>query len=337
MYACSFTLNPFRDAKIEDAVNLLHRPEMFIKLIPPRVMVNWLARNRRRTDPRITEEEIRAYAKRVHETVGYASSVQSRGIFVWRAEKNREMGRNTEDYLLHVFDRTKQFSFDAQYPNDLFAVQRILRDHADDELEIARHLYRRSNHAFVVDSSLAASVLQLRELAEGQERPDREARQLLMERVQQIRADGPDLLYCPPAIEKRPQDTSIPGSGSTTPVPTATPTATPFFEAASGSSSSSSTTTTTTFAFAFGGAAGNTTSTNPNTPSFREAAASNVTTANPGPGVTAFVSPLPVIKPPQNLPTPHVLEYGTILQSNGEPFGATAAQRLAAEVFTLLS
>ena len=151
------TLNPFRDVKIEEAVNLLHRPEMFIKLIPPRVMVNWLARNRRRTDPRITEEEVRANAKRVHETVGYASSIQSRGIFVWRAEKNREMGRSTEDYLFHVFDRTKQFSFDSQYPNDLFAVQRILRDNADDELEAARHLYHRSTHAFEVDASLAAS------------------------------------------------------------------------------------------------------------------------------------------------------------------------------------
>jgi len=65
--------------KIEEAVNFLHRPKMFIELIL--VMVNWLARNRRRTYPRITEEEVRAHAKRVHETVGYASSIQSRGHF----------------------------------------------------------------------------------------------------------------------------------------------------------------------------------------------------------------------------------------------------------------
>ena len=61
-----------------------------------------------------------------------------------------------------------------------------------------------------------ASVLELRELAEGQDRPDRDARQLLLERVQQIRADGPKLVYCPPAIEKRMQEASPPGSASIT-------------------------------------------------------------------------------------------------------------------------
>ena len=74
------TLNPFRDVKIEDTANLLHRPDMIIKLIPPRFMVKWLARNRRRTDPRITEEEIQAYAKRVHETVGYTLLLRGTGI-----------------------------------------------------------------------------------------------------------------------------------------------------------------------------------------------------------------------------------------------------------------
>ena len=72
-----------RDIKIEEAINLLYRPDMIIKLVPPAVMAKRLARNRRRTDPRITEEEIRAYAKRVLESVGYdASSIQSRDIFV---------------------------------------------------------------------------------------------------------------------------------------------------------------------------------------------------------------------------------------------------------------
>jgi len=49
-----------RDTNIEEAVNLRYRPDMIIKLVSPEIMAKLLARNRRRTDPRITEEEIRA-------------------------------------------------------------------------------------------------------------------------------------------------------------------------------------------------------------------------------------------------------------------------------------
>ena len=44
-----------RDIKIEEAVNLLYRPDMVIKLVPPEVVAKGLARSRRRTctDPRL--------------------------------------------------------------------------------------------------------------------------------------------------------------------------------------------------------------------------------------------------------------------------------------------
>ena len=284
---------------------------MIIKLVPPAVMAKWLARNRRRTDPRITEEEIRSYAKRVHESVGYdASNIQSRGIFVWRAEKSREMGRRTDDYLLYVFDRTKEFSFDGQYTNDLFAVQRILRDYAEDELEAARRLYHRPSHARKLSASLAASVLDLRELAEGQERPDREARQLLLERVQQIRADDHGLLYCPPAITRQPRETSSgPSILGHTAIAITTTAATPSGVATTAANPSGVETTTTTRTTAI-------------------ASSSGITSAD----LTSTTPSLSGLASSRELPTPLVLDYENIRRSNGDSNGATTAQRLAAEV-----
>ena len=110
-HSFDFHRRTLRDEKIENAVAALNRSDMVIKLVSPRVLAKWIARNRCRTDDRITDDEVRAYAKRVHETVGYASIVQSRGIFVWRAEKSTEMGSSSFEYFLYLFDRTCQELF----------------------------------------------------------------------------------------------------------------------------------------------------------------------------------------------------------------------------------
>ena len=54
-----------RDTRIEDAVNLLDRSDIIIKLVSSAVIAKWLARNRRYSDVRITEEDVRVYMAKI--------------------------------------------------------------------------------------------------------------------------------------------------------------------------------------------------------------------------------------------------------------------------------
>ena len=54
-----------RDTQIEDAVNLLDRSDIIIKLVSSAVIAKWLARNRRYSDVRITEEDVRVYMAKI--------------------------------------------------------------------------------------------------------------------------------------------------------------------------------------------------------------------------------------------------------------------------------
>ena len=118
-------------------------------------------------------DDAQEYAKRARATPGYDSTVQSRGIYVWRANSSPKWVDLNVDISYRFFFCDEEWTVDARTFSDLFSIRRILRDSEGDDMEAARLLYHRPIHARGLSASLAASVLKLSELAEGQERPDR--------------------------------------------------------------------------------------------------------------------------------------------------------------------
>ena len=81
-----FTSNQHR-YQAEEAVNLLHRPDMIIKLVNPEVMVKLIDLNLCTIDGVMTLKSLRKRSEPL------PNGKQSRGIFAWRAEKSRIMIR----------------------------------------------------------------------------------------------------------------------------------------------------------------------------------------------------------------------------------------------------